>query len=479
MLRKLRLEMILKKIIKLGFLWLVIGACNELYAIPFIQDSLLIIAKVEVYGNKKTNTDIVLRELTFKVGDRFKPEHLHLHLERSRQNIFNTNLFLTVDADYLQEDSLLTIQYTVREKMYIVGLPILYLADRSFNEWWYDRGRDLSRLIYGLQLNHNNLSGNNDKLRLRTYWGFIPYFELSYTRPYIDKRQRMGLRGGLYYSLQKSIPFRTWNDKLDFLASENKNLEREGLFLEYKLRNALYHFHTIYIGANRQSVADSIGILNPDFQFGISNSRKMNYLTLSYDYLYDKRDNVQYPLKGNVFMLGLTHYTSIRRAGNQTNLEARWYNFFPLFGKTYFDYNLRLKFSHPQRQVYSFVRGFGYNGTLVRGYQLNVIDGQHYGLLQTNLKQELIDRKIDVNKIWARLHMGKVPIRIFAHGFYDLGYVKNYFPELSNTKLGNRLLSGYGLGLDFVSFYDTSLNINYSRNEMGFGKFYIEARRGL
>src|SRR5690606_13491670 len=127
----------------------------------------------------------------------------------------------------------------------------------------------------------------------KIYGGFIPYLELTYGRPYIDRRQRMGIRGGIFYSEQKSFAFRTWSDRLDFLESESRSFSRRGAFLEYNLRNALYHFNTLYLGFTNSSVADTIPQLNPNY-FGESNTT-LNYATFSYDYKFDKRDNRQYP----------------------------------------------------------------------------------------------------------------------------------------------------------------------------------------
>ncbi len=436
------------------------------------------INEVIISGNIRTKESIIRRELTFKTGDEYKLSDFLYHIERSRQNIFNSSLFLSVKSGYIVEGNNIIVEYDVREKLYLVGLPILYLADRSFNEWWYDRNRDIKRITFGLQLNHNNLTGNNDKLRIKAYGGFIPYFELSYGRPYIDRRQRMGLRGGVFFSAQKNLPYRTWNDKLDFLNSDLRTRERKGVFAEYKLRNALYHFHTIYIGATNQSISDTISKINPDY---LGNQiKEINYLTFSYDYLFDRRDNNQYPLKGQVWWLNFTQYgLGIVSKYQQSNLELRYYKYFKIVGKTFADFNLRGKVSTPQRQLYPFVRGFGYSGNLVRGYQLNVVDGQHYALLQTNLKQQLFKRQFNFTRVVKIKSLNAVPISIFARAFYDLGFVKNYYPELSNSILSNKLLSGYGLGFDLVTFLDTSLNINYSRNQTGFGKFYLEVKRGL
>ena len=49
----------------------------------------------------------------------------------------------------------------------------------------------------------------------------------------------------------------------------------------------------------------------------------------------------------------------------------------------------------------------------------------------------------------------------------DRGYVRNYYPELSNTRLGNKLLAGAGVGVDFVTFYNLIFRFNYTINGLG------------
>src|SRR5690606_12521923 len=172
-------------------------------------DSLLI-EQIKITGNLKTRTAMISREMSFEEGDKFLKEELITQLERSRRNIMQRDLFIWVKAYVEYKEKGVRIEFEVKEKLYLLPLPILYLADRSFNEWWYNQDRDFKRVVYGLQLNHDNLTGNDHKIKLRTYGGFIPYFELSYNRPYIDKRQRMGLRGGIFFSRQRSFAYRTW-----------------------------------------------------------------------------------------------------------------------------------------------------------------------------------------------------------------------------------------------------------------------------
>ncbi|MGR3811949.1 BamA/TamA family outer membrane protein [Jiulongibacter sp. NS-SX5] len=438
----------------------------------------LYIASIELKGNDKTNSSIIFRELSFELGERRPQAELVRELERSRRNVFNTNLFVTVDAEMETKADSAFITFQMKERLYLLPLPILYLADRSFNEWWYNRNRDLKRVIYGVQVSHSNLTGNADILKLKTYGGFIPYFELSYSRPYIDRRQRMGISGGVFFSTQRSFAVRTWEDKLDFLETEERSRTRRGAFLEYNLRNALYHFHTIYLGYTKMSISDTAARVNPNYFRNAGT--ELGYATFKYDYRFDKKDNVLYPLDGHVLKASLTAFSSGFAEGtNHLRVGAEYLGFYPLSRKFYGSLKVRGQFSMPQKQLYPFLLGLGYRNTLVRGYELNVIDGQHFGLVQTDLKYQLLKKTFNISRFLKFKQFNSVPVGIYSRAFFDTGYIKNYFPEFSKSSLSNKLLYGYGIGLDISTFYDTVFNINYSVNQSGFNRVYFGVQRYL
>lgn len=454
-----------------------LSCCGTLLANEFVSDTLEL-RSVQILGNARTKDSYILRELSVSLGEKMPQALMDKAVERSRQNIFNLNLFNAVELEKSIEDGYLDLKIVVKERLYLLPLPIFFLADRSFNEWWYDRERDFKRTTYGIQMNHSNLSGNGDELRVKAYAGFIPYVEMSYNRPYIDKRQRMGLRGGLFFSTQKTLAYRTWDDKLDFYNTEKRMRERKGAYLEYNLRNALYHFHKVYLGVTGMSISDSIVDINPNY-FG-DNGKNLNYFSLSYEYRMDKRDNFQYPLKGQVFQARITKYgLGVFKDANQLDMNTVFVKYFPLSNAFFADLGFRGKVSFPKLQLYPFVQGLGYRNNLVRGYQLNVIDGQNYGLITSNLKWKVFEKQFDFSKFLKIKQFNTIPIATFVKFFGDVGYVQNFFPELSNSTLSNKVLWGGGIGADIVTYYNTALDINYSVNQFGSSKFFFTVRRGL
>ncbi|MFN3589506.1 MAG: outer membrane protein assembly factor, partial [Spirosomataceae bacterium] len=123
--------------------------------------------------------------------------------------------------------------------------------------------------------------------------------------------------------------------------------------------------------------------------------------------------------------------------------------------------------------------GLGFSANLVRGYELNVIDGQTFFLGKTNFKYKLFDKVFDLSKLIKIKQFNTLPIASYATFYADAGYVRNTVPQNSNTSLGNKWLYGGGVGLDIITFYNTIGRFNYSVNREGEGRVYFTVVRGF
>ena len=68
-----------------------------------------------------------------------------------------------------------------------------------------------------------------------------------------------------------------------------------------------------------------------------------------------------------------------------------------------------------------------------------------------------------------------MPMKIYLSLHNDMGYVNYTQFENSQNELGNTLLWGGGLGLNFVVYYNKVIQLEYSFNHLGQGGFYISA----
>ncbi|MGI9542768.1 MAG: POTRA domain-containing protein, partial [Cyclobacteriaceae bacterium] len=152
------------------------------FPIDSAQAQLVKIDKIFLLGNKKTKDHIILRELNVKVGDLINRSDLDLTLERDREKIINTRLFLDAKISVISlSERVVDIVVQVSERWYIFPIPIFQLADRNFNEWWVNQNRDLSRVNYGMKFYHRNFRGRGERLKLTAQFGFTKVFGMSYS----------------------------------------------------------------------------------------------------------------------------------------------------------------------------------------------------------------------------------------------------------------------------------------------------------
>jgi outer membrane protein assembly factor BamA len=466
----------------------------SLFGTPIDTAQQVAVRQVTFTGNFRTKERIIRREMDVQAGVPFTQQTLDSLLEYDRRKIVNTNLFVTVelrkkpikdtlslpfytaDGKLISGPQVIDLEVIVKEQWYLLAFPVFQLADRNFNEWWYERGRDLSRTIYGAYVLHQNLTGNNDRLRLRVEFGFIPRLDIYYSIPYLGKKQKLGMSVGIARITNRTLAYRTRADKLIFLGSEERTRERIAPYFTLTYRPKFYGYHSFSAQYSLTKVADTIARLNPNYF--LNGIKQQNYLQLTYSHYYDRRDRAQYALRG--FLYGFYISKSGILPNEDVNIlevGANWGHFVPLSKKFYFSYYAETKLSTPARQPFLQTRGLGYGGDLVRGYELYVIDGQHYGYAKTNLRYQLLNRTFNLSKFIKFRQFNTFPLAIYPTVYADFGYVKNKFTELNNSKLANRPLIGAGVGLDVVMWYNFVGHLNYSVNHLGEARPYFSIGR--
>ena len=216
---------------------------------------------------------------------------------------------------------------------------------------------------------------------------------------------------------------------------------------------------------------DSLQILNPDYAY---ESNNYNYLELFYKYKLDFRDYAPYPLNGYYFdaqfkKIGFGLFSEI----NFTSIEFNFDQYFSIYKRFYFAYRLAALFSSKEKfQPYMFRPGIELDDFDMRGYELYVINGQKLGLLKSNFKFEVISRKNHQIKWIKNEKFGKLFFALYANLFVDAGYAYDKKTKQSNP-LGNQLLWSTGLGVDFVTYYDIVIRLEYSINKQNNKGLYI------
>jgi outer membrane protein assembly factor BamA len=248
---------------------------------PQQVDSLLVIQQINITGNQKTKENIILRELDFLVGDSIKKEDIEKRIDLNKRKLVNTNLFITVEVNYIQNaDNQIVINVKLLEQWYVLGYPIFQISDRNYAEW-FQRGADFRRTTYGIDLIHSNFRGRAERINLRLETGFTQRIDVGYRIPYIDKAMKTGAGFSLSYITNKTLAFRSLNDTLNYVRNLNEILRRRFSGAVYlKKRYHFYDNHTLELRYNNNSISDTIRKLNPDYF--LDNRTIQKYLQLSY-----------------------------------------------------------------------------------------------------------------------------------------------------------------------------------------------------
>jgi outer membrane protein assembly factor BamA len=437
------------------------------------------VGRIIITGNKLTRNSIILRELSLKTGDVISEGILAKVIELDERKLFNLHLFNTSTITPLDlKNGLVDLLIEVDERWYTFPVPIFTLSDRNFNEWWENYDHDFSRVNYGVKLYQYNMFGLNQTLTLTAQFGFQRRFQLMYKIPYIDNNQKAGLIFEMDFIEAKNVADSTVDHILRYVKSEHVLRNTKGIGLSYTYRNNFYIHHRLKYEYRQTSITDTLQALNPNY-LGPEISRQQ-YDAITYEFTSDHRDVQAYPLKGYLAFFHLQHYGIAWHDDFQkTEGYFSFSGHLDLKKNFYLSNQAFVYLSRPNEIPYFNYGGLGYNRTFVRGYEVYVIEGPRFYLNKTTFKKRIF------YKLWTTENsiipqFNHFPLAIYFKAYADFGYVKNYpaYDERSvNVLLTNNLISGVGVGLDFVSAYDAVLRFEYTYTSQNQGGFFFHLKK--
>jgi len=432
-----------------------------------------VIRNLTFTGNKITKERIIHRELLISENDTVRSAELMEITSQSRKNLMNTSLFNFVTIDTLPVEgsaNMMDINIDFLERWYIWPVPIFEFADRNFNEWL--KKKDFSRLNYGMFLTWNNFRGRRERLIIYTRFGYDEKYNFSYQIPYVNKKQTIGLGFASGFLQNHEISYNSENNKEVYYKSEDTRVRKEFFaYTEFFYRKGIHNLHWAVAGYSDVQVADSVILLNPNYLFG--NSTQNKSINLYYQYRSDYRDFKQYPLHGYYFDFEVDK----RGIGLFDDVDALFFKsnarkYVGIKGRFFWASGLTVKYTPSGDQPYSYIKGLGYGRDFVRGYEFYVVDGQHFGLLKNNLKFELVSQRVQEFKFIPAEKFNKLYYAFYLNVFADLGYVFDNRNNVNNP-MANEILPGYGIGLDFVTYYDFVFRFEFSFNKKGESGIFI------
>ena len=432
-----------------------------------LSQAQIIVSDIVLIGNTKTQNDIIIRELSFEINKRYSYVDLDKMIEKSNENLVNLKLFNFVTINKINNTDSVEIIIEVIEKWYIWPYPVFEISERNFNTWWKEfkanNYSDFSRLNYGVSFNWKNFRGRNELLKIKIRKGFKEHYLLAYEVPYFNKNKTIGVNTNLQLFRRKKTHFLSEKNKLNYFESDTFNSIDYDLNTEIIYRKNLHQKHKLQFTYLNSSIDDSISTLNPNY-LG-NNLSKTSVYSLRYLFEYENRDYSAYPLHGFAFNFAAKKYFSATNNAKHFEFTSKLEKYIEPYNRFYVGSSFKSKYSTEGNQPYFIQKALGYID-YVRGYEYYVVDGQSYWLSKTAIKYELIEKTTFDIPYMKMKQFKKAHYSIYVGVFSDLGYVIDNQNKEQNT-LSNSLLFGKGIALDYVTYYDKLLRIEYSINALG------------
>jgi hypothetical protein len=240
------------------------------------------------------------------------------------------------------------------------------------------------------------------------------------------------------------------------------------------IRPGLYNYGNLKLYGGYVEMSDTLQSLTADFlPDGRTSAITVN---LYADYYYDSRNNKAYPLEGNflkVFIdkkgLGMiTHNVDYFFYG----IDFHFYQ--KINNKFYVAEMFKLSKSSSQDISYYFKQTLTSGKDFIRGYDYYALRGDEMYYFRSNFKYELI--KPAIKKARKEKHKDSqfrnLPYAFYLNAFADAGYLVDVFDENVNPYL-NKMLYTWGIGIDFISYYDLVLRFEYAFTSIGTHGFFF------
>lgn len=446
------------------------------------SDTYVQVCQIEVEGNNRTKTRVILRELDFSEGDTIALPQLQQRLHRNRNHLMNLGLFISVSInipEWTVPENEILIHIKVQEAWYVYPLPWVELADRNFNVWWVEYNRSLRRLDYIFEFSHNNFSGYRDRFRILAQIGFTQKFEFAYQLPYLNDAQTLGLETSWMYKRTRDVNFTTLGDQQVFYRGDNLQLFqffRGNATLTYRPR--LRDSHRWQLGYQHGRIAPELAEeLNPDFF--LNRRQQQRAVRLEYQFESDHRDVRAYPMHGYFLKAGASKLGFLGNDVRALQVHALYQQVHSFSSRWSFEWISRGQISLLRhKQPFFNSTGLGYGDDYLRGFEYYVVDGLDFGFLKQTLRYKTLDSQLNWGRAMPFENMRIMPLRIFITAFFDTGFANNpYYAE--GNQLPNRVLVSGGLGINLITYYDKVFIIELSRNDLGETGIFLHWRLSM
>lgn len=447
---------------------------------------LLVVETIAIEGAQKTRHEVILNELAFQQGDTITHESLSEMILRSEQNVFNLGLFneVKITSAFLNQQVIIMIK--VVERWYFLGSPYLQVEERNS----YDLVNalldlDFHRLVYGGSFQWKNVTGRNETITMFGQLGFSQKLRISVLRPSMV-RKGLDYRLGFGYQNQHEFIIGTEDGQAQWRRVDTEPMITlwKG-YLGLRKRLGLYRSLSAELRYEHYRFSDSL------YAFSLENGPASTITTqhglevfpsVIIQMYEDRRDYRSFPLSGWKYqVLGrITGGPASLATTSFAKVGLTWAHHLPV-GK-------RFNFAYGTQHIVSlgdsipfFSKSFlGISqsefvglSTNLRGYEPYAISSTYMGVAKAEWKYAIVPKQI--------LHFSGIPyprfrdvqFGLYLSTFLDVAYLRDDAFNGADQTFHNQVLTGYGVGLNLIGFYDMLLRLEYARNHLNQGGIYF------
>ena len=409
-----------------------------------LNNSSFVVDSIKISGNEKTEDFVILRELSFDVGDTVDAKELFFNRER----IFSLAIFTRVEVEKETKNSKNIVVISVEESWYIFPVPFLQIREKT-----------LKRTSFGVSFKYKNFRGRNETIRATISLGYDPFFSLEYENPLIipSLDVSFAFAGAYGTPVNKSPKLESVNGEefdfkiISFSTLLGKRINRSNnifLLLGYSTMNA------------PSKIKD----------FMASGTKIDRKFSLGAAYVLDSRNLKQNATKGYFMNLDFTHFGLFNEKINYNaiNFEARKYQPLGLGAMIKGRVNARHTFgNYVPYYDYSHL-GFDY---YTRGNRYLIREGNNRLLGSLEMVIPILSEwNFGVKLPYIPGSLTRARIAVVLSIFADAATTFNNNESITF----NSFNSGYGGGITFLFLPYSSFRIEYAFNEYGKGEFLLE-----
>ena len=434
----------------------------------------VIVGGINIVGNTKTKKAIIYRELEFQLNDIIPFNEIDSLVVKSKSNLINSKLFNFAKIETSVSKDSVYFDIGLTERWYTWVFPIFEVADGDFNTWW--KTKNFDRVDYGLLFIQENFRGRREIFNLKAISGFNEYLNIDYEVPYINKSEQFGFRFETEVSRRHETSVMTRNDELVYYNDDEMHPYKKMSFTAGLLyRRRINVKHALELHFDDYFFADTLQRINPDFLH--SKKTHTKFFSLEYVLKRDFRDVANYPLHGYYFDLFVSKIGLgiVNEDVDFIRIKSDIKKFWKYKKRWFFASGFSWMYSTQEKQPYFLNLPMGLDRYTVRSYEYNVINGNSYCLLRNNLKFALVPTRTAAFDFIPLAQFKKVFYAFYLNYFVDYGYVHSFqnWEKGNGNHLLDKILMGSGVGLDFVTYYDKVLRVEYSWHDGGEGGFFV------